>query len=158
MPPKFTAGDESVSAASNQGVDAERDRAPEVLEGWIERLVLNQTGELTTTEEYVYTHALWKRSKQGKPVPEGIGGGSLSPTIRDELVNPQSRSAVERALVRLRNAGLVRRIERPNESDVYWQLTGAGREAQEHLATCFSKDVEELRFRYGMTFLGDDDR
>lgn len=99
-------------------------------EAWVDQLILDVTGEITSTEEYVYHHGIEKSRRAGSPISDALSQGSWSPPLRERYVSNGSRKAVTRALNRLEDAGHIEAVEPATQDEwegPYWRLTPDGR-------------------------------
>lgn len=122
--------------------------------GWVERLLVNETGELTPTEEYVHRYGLARRIRAGEleRTPEVPGG--WSPALERPFATDADAGVVADALARLSDRGLIERVPADGAGEAertYWRLTDAGRQEQNRLVRAYRRELERLQVEYGMT-------
>lgn len=128
-------------------------REPET-DGWVGRLLVNETGELTSTAEYVYRYGVVERTREGELEPATAGPGGWSPDRERAVVTDEDAAVVTRTLARLERRGLLERVAPGEPGDperTYWRLTDAGERERERLERGYRRELEQLQLEFGMT-------
>lgn len=124
-------------------------------DGWVERLLLNETGELTSTEEYVYRYNVVKRTRDGDLEFAHGRAGEWSPELEREFSDDEvAAKTVARTLDQLEQGELIKRAEAEESTDseqTYWRLTESGKRERERLEKQYRRELAQLQLKYGMT-------
>lgn len=124
-------------------------------DGWAERLLVNETGELTPTEEFVYRYSVVKRQRDGELERATDRPGGWSPDLEPAFTADDAAwRTVVRTLERLERRELIERVAAGESGDperTYWRLTAGGRRERERLERRYRRELEQLQLEFGMT-------
>lgn len=122
---------------------------------WVARLIINETGQLTSTNEFVYRYGIAKARREQDTEQSINSSGEWSPEREQELTNDEAATrTVTKTLEDLAVRGLIEQVEADdtsNSDQTFWRLTEKGEQEQDRLEQQYQLELEQLQLEFGMT-------